>query len=259
VKKRKRGPWLDWGSEKKQRYANILLEKGYSALRLELGPACPPRNTVKGWLQATNAPKKVGRPTILTPVEEEQLLTAITAVRRSGAIIDRETLVCLALHVVQQLRGTTSTVALTANWAKSYIQRYNVTTRRSITSGRPPCTPADIQSDNLWRKQLLALISDPSKYGLPSPGPIPDGLVFCADETPVHYRARTSRTYVVEPAEKQTRALGGSERRCTTGTPVCTTLGTVALFQLLWRGKTALSEPRHQGMPLHFDVSIFVP
>ena len=105
-------PWYSWSTEKKLAVAKVFQEQGYSKVKLQFG-VCPPRSTVRGWVTASTAVKKPGRPTHLSAIEERALYAALSDVRDSGAVLDRERLQVMALEVIAKLRTDRPPMQLT--------------------------------------------------------------------------------------------------------------------------------------------------
>ena len=66
-------------------------------------------------------PRAVGRPKCFTDAEEEKLNKGVVSLRRHGLIVDRETLLVMAIYAVKKSRGADCDVPpLTAHWVKGY-------------------------------------------------------------------------------------------------------------------------------------------
>ena len=123
--------------------------------------------------------------------------------------------------------------------------RFSLGKLRSITSTRPTSTPEEVRLDNQWRVELADLCMRPAEYGVSSAEPIHLSMQVGMDETPLQYQARVKKTYVTDkgPGELQQVRGQGGDKRAITGTPVTNRLGTLLLFQLIFKWKTSRGTP----------------
>lgn len=230
--------WLTWSDAKKQKVARQFKENGFKSLKVCYGDDCPPANTVRGWSRNGDGPlRKPGRPTLLTPEEEQTVLDSFRKVRELGANVDHEGLLLLARSTTSKTRATALHVSKT--WVTSFARRNKVVSLR-ITSSRPPSTHAQVQEDNRWRRLYEDIVNHPEAYNLPL-GPIHPELQLALDETPAMYGASSPKTLAVQHngsgESNQVRVKAG-DKRCCTATIVVNRAGQVPVVQIIWRGQT---------------------
>ena len=122
---KKERPWLGWAPIKKQKVAEALRNGTYKALqvrlccppsplfpptpKVQLGKACPPLSTIKGWQGVEGrTSRRVGRPTLLTFEEERTVLDSFKHIRHLGAVVDSEGLAMLATSTLSRTRSVLS-------------------------------------------------------------------------------------------------------------------------------------------------------
>lgn len=230
-KKRKpKSPWLSWPECKKKKIAEMLKDSNYAMVKVQFGSSTPPRNTIVGWGKATNGLKRTGRPSLLSAEEEIHVMSSITRAREMGCVVDIESIIVLGMAAARAVRGDVEGLELSRNWAQSFKSRHDLGNLKTVSSTRPPCSPQDIHLDNVWRRDYHLLVTHPTWFGIEASS-FPLDLQVAGDETPVHYGAKLSKTYVTTD-DKQVRVNGGAEKRMTTGCPITTRSGKVICFQV---------------------------
>ena len=165
-----RGPWARWTQEQKSalverfslpslpispvtlplRYKNL----GKSYLRLCRNvPNCPPRSTVCGWVKqmGKGSLSTFGRPGLLTPTQEAELLEVLKMARSRGTVLDADTVSLFAAAVgpdaSQASSSSDAAVAhrFTRDWVTHMKRRHGLSNLRASSSDKPPSSPAEIQ------------------------------------------------------------------------------------------------------------------
>ena len=97
---RKGKPWTTWDQDKKLDVAKLVRSQGYNYVRTTLGPDAPPRSTIRTWsgtMLVNGVLRSPGRPRWLTKEEEDTLYQSVVGLRCHGVIVDRETLIIMAI------------------------------------------------------------------------------------------------------------------------------------------------------------------
>lgn len=170
---RKATPWAAWPRERKEEVANKYnAGASYRQLKTSSQDAdgkdaqFPPESTVRGWardVKLKGCLARAGRPSHLTLIEEDHLLTVLRFMRKRGAPIDAEFLVDMARRCVSRCRNIPidKVPMYTRHWVKSFRRRLRLSRLRKGSTDRAPTTPAQAAADNQWRQDLEDVLSNP--------------------------------------------------------------------------------------------------
>jgi hypothetical protein len=146
-----------WPQAKKQAVAKEAIAGAtLNNLRLKYADL-PPDNTVRGWVSKVKCAQViqgVGRPTLLTPEEEQLVMETLRFMRHRGAAIDSSLLILIARKCVSSVRSIPldATPALGDGWTKSFRKRLRLSKLRKASTDRPPTSPEQFAVDEEWRR-----------------------------------------------------------------------------------------------------------
>ena len=198
--------------------------------------------------------KGYGTNSVLSRTKEETILKFIKELKYEAVVIDLDTIAALRRTVAERSRGPDCAPVLDRQWAAPLHRRHKMGCLKKITTQRLPSTVSDLALHNKWTCEVLDLVEQPQKYGVPIPEGDPQSLPVWAqlglDETPLRYAPKLRRGYAT--GEKQVRHYNNVDKRQATAKPVVSREGTVKVLQVLHRRKTSRCHARldlPRGLP----------
>ena len=231
----------------------ITIDVGRNMLRLglALGKECPPKSTLFGWLAAPT--RAVGRPRLLSNPEEEELLACMELGRSRGLVLDQETVRMMGTRVQQRMRPEDAVVGLSDDWVTSLKWRHKVSNQRSVTTDRPPCTPAERETQNEWPAQLQEVAANVRAFGC-AVDSFDHTQLLAMDETPLQYVPKTQGTFqLAQETPRSCYVANRRDKRQATASPVVTRSGEVVVLQIIWRSTSNRCHPG-SATPLIFQT-----
>ena len=146
-----------------------------------------------GWLAlGTNwlTMAAVGRPKLLNPFEEQELLACMALARARGVVVGTETVILMAQKVASSMRPPDDPEeVLPKDRVTALKRRHSLSNLRPCTTGRPPSTAGDTLQEISRREELQKIPKNSRLFGGDS-DEFTEDTTLAMDETPLQYCPR---------------------------------------------------------------------